>query len=98
MGRWWRVEWPGLRMILQLVRSEERRQRLRQTRDMLDHIDEGNGEVTRRMQNAEAERRHEDHVTRRCFALVPEHDRPSEQNERQRDCGACMSRRLHGRP
>ena len=41
----------GLGMVAQFVRHQERRQRLRQARDMLGDVDQRHGEVARRVQH-----------------------------------------------
>ena len=75
----------GLRMVAQLVRHQQRRHRLRQPRDVLRDVDQRHREVARRVQHRERQRAGEHDVAGRRLALLPEHDRPGEQAERQHD-------------
>ena len=73
------------RMIAQLVRHQQRRQSLREPRDVLRDIDQCDGKVARRMQHGKSERAGQHDVAGGRRAALPQHDRPGEQAERQND-------------
>ena len=70
-------------MVAQLMGQQQRRDCLRETGDMLRDVDERHREIARRMQHGQSKRAHQHDVARRRRALLPEHDRPGEQTERQ---------------
>ena len=76
-----------LGVIAQLVRHQQRFERFGKARQMLDHVDQRDREIARRMQHRETERAGEHHIAGRDRAAVPERDRPGEQadGERHRD-------------
>ena len=70
-----------LRMIAQVVRHQQRLQRFGQPRQMLDHIDQRDREIARRMQHGESERAGEHHVAGRdaaprCHSAIAQASRP----------------------
>ena len=74
-----------LGMVAQFVRHQQRRQRLRQARDMLGDVDQRHREIARRVQHRDSQRADQHDVAGRGGAALPEHDRPGEQAERQHD-------------
>ena len=66
----------GLRVIAQLVRDQQRRDRFRQARDMLGDIDERDREIARRVQDRQAERADQHDIAGGGTAALPERDRP----------------------
>ena len=73
----------GFRMIAQFVRQEQRRNRLGEPRHMLGDVDERHGQISRGIENGQAERTDQHDVAGRGSALLPEHDDPGEQRNRQ---------------
>ena len=72
-------------MVAQLVRHQQRRQRLRQPRHVLGDVDQRHREIARRVQHRQPERAGEHDVAGGGLAVLPQHDRPGEQAERQHD-------------
>ena len=71
------------RMIAQLVRHQQCRQRLREARDMLCDIDQRHGKVARRVEHRNTQGADQHHVAGRRRAALPEHDRPGQQAQHQ---------------
>ena len=76
-------------MILQVMRNEQCAERLREARQVLGHIHQGDGQIPRRMQDRQAERAHQHDIAGRGRAVLPENDRPAQQPDSQeyRDTG-----------
>ena len=72
-------------MIAQVMRDQQRRQRLRQPRQVLGDVDQRHGQVARRVQDREPERADQHDVAGGGRAALPQHDRPGEQPDRQHD-------------
>ena len=72
-------------MIVQLVRDEERHQRLGKPRDVLGHVDQRDREIPRRVQNRQSQCAGQDDIAGGHRAALPQNDRPRQQTERQRD-------------
>ena len=64
-------------MIAQVVRLQQRRDRLRQPRDVLGDVDQCDREVARGMQDGKAERADQHHVARGGGAALPQRDGPA---------------------
>ena len=72
-------------MIAQVVRDQQHRQRFRQSRNMLRNVDQRHGKIARSMQDRNGKRANQHDVAGRGRVLLPKHDRPGEQAERQHD-------------
>ena len=72
-------------MIAKLVRHQQRRDRLRQARDMLGNVNERHRQVACRVQHGQAERARQHNVAGRRLTLLPQDDGPGQQSERQCD-------------
>ena len=67
------------------MRQQQRRDRLRQARDMLGDVDQRHREIARGTQDREAERADQHHVAGGGRAALPERDGPGQQRDRQHD-------------
>ena len=75
----------GLRMVAQIVRHQQGRERFGQPRQMLRDVDQRHRKVARRVQHRQAERAGEHDVAGRDPALLPQQDRPGEQADGEHD-------------
>jgi hypothetical protein len=78
-----RHQFDGVRAVGHAVRFQQCAHRFGETRDVLRDVDEGDGEVTRAVQDGEAERADQHDVAGRSPAVVPQPQRPAEQAGRQ---------------
>ena len=62
----------GLRVVAQLMRHQQRRDRLGQPRDMLGDVDQRDREIARGVEDGEAERADQHHVAGGGAALLPQ--------------------------
>ncbi|MGY3037655.1 hypothetical protein ACVIIV_006825 [Bradyrhizobium sp. USDA 4354] len=74
----------GLGVIAQLVRHQQRGDRLGQPCDVLGDVDQRHCEIARGAQDGDAKRTDQYDVTGRRLALLPERDRPGHQRNRQK--------------
>ena len=65
-------------MVTQMMRHQQRSQRLRKARQMLRNVDQRDGEIPRRVQDRKPERTHQHHIARGRGAVLPKHDRPAQ--------------------
>jgi len=80
----------GRRVVAQLVRDEQRGQRLRQPRHVLGHIDQRDREIAGGVQHRKPEGADQHHVARACGALLPQPDGPAQQGDGEHHGGAGM--------
>ena len=75
----------GLRVVAQLVRLQQGRDRLGQPGDMLGDVDQRDREIARRVQDGKAERADQHDVAGGGAAALPQRDRPGQQRDGQHD-------------
>ena len=72
-------------MVAQFVRQQQGGDSFGQPCDMLGNIDQRHREIARGAQNRKPQRTDQHDVAGRGAAALPEHDRPGQQRDRQRD-------------
>ena len=76
-------QWRRLRVVAQLVRDQQRRERFRKAGHVLGHIDQSHREVPGGMQDRQAQRADQHHLSGRGAAVLPQHERPGHETDRQ---------------
>ncbi|MGY3360745.1 hypothetical protein ACVWZK_007408 [Bradyrhizobium sp. GM0.4] len=82
----------GLGVVAQFMRHQQRGDRLGQPGNVLGDVDQRHREIARRIQNGETESADQHDVAGGRPAILPEHDRPGHQGDREHDSDAGMDK------